>query len=92
MSANVHRRNLNSSQKAMIYALLHPEGEKGGRGNKLSQDYEGLGDLTRGERNSISKYRYILKHAPELVDLIKDGHPDYPLTVAYEEAQAIANY
>ena len=32
LSANVHRRNLSTGQRAMAVAMLSPEPEKGGRG------------------------------------------------------------
>jgi hypothetical protein len=34
VSLNLARRNLKAGQKAMAYALLYPEPEKGGRGNR----------------------------------------------------------
>ena len=34
LSANVHRRNLSTGQRAMAIAMLRPEPEKGGRGKK----------------------------------------------------------
>ena len=37
LSANVHRRNLSTGQRAMAVAMLSPEPEKGGRG-KTSTD------------------------------------------------------
>jgi hypothetical protein len=37
------RRNITIGQKAMGYAMLCPNPEKGGRGKKLSQNRESLG-------------------------------------------------
>lgn len=43
---------LNKGQQAM--AMIYPECEKGGRGNKLSYKYE---SLTKTEENKISQAR-----------------------------------
>jgi hypothetical protein len=34
ISENVYRRHMTKGQRAMVVAMIHPEGEKGGRGNK----------------------------------------------------------
>jgi hypothetical protein len=34
LSANIHRRHLTKSQRAMATAMLYPEPEEGGKGKK----------------------------------------------------------
>ena len=79
LSANVHRRHLSSSQKAMAYAMMFPDGEKGGRGKKLLQNCNSL-EMNSTDKSNISRARFILKHAPEIAKLVRDGHPNYPLS------------
>jgi hypothetical protein len=63
----MRRRNLTAGQRAMLYAVAHPEPEKGGRG-KL------LGDRTVS-RERVSVARTVLRDAPDLVDGVIAGNP-----------------
>ena len=83
-SWNGTRRHLTSSQKAMAYAMMYPEPEKGGRGNKLSRNQDSLAPSNKTEKNNAVLARYILKHAPETAKLVRDGHPNYPLSKTYD--------
>lgn len=62
ISANLHRREMTKGQKAMDFAMLSPDGEKGGRG-KLSRIRE---SLSKTEENNISKARAVLRHSGAL--------------------------
>jgi len=75
-SWNGTRRHLTSSQKAMAYAMMYPEPEKGGRGNKLSRNQDSLAPSNKTEKNNAVLARFILKHAPETAKLVRDGHPN----------------
>ena len=59
LSANVHRRHLSSSQKAMAYAMKFPEVRAGRKKKEISQNCE---ILSATEANNISRARFILKH------------------------------
>ena len=83
-SWNGPRRHLTSSQKAMAYAMMYPEPEKGGRGNKLSRNQDSLAPSNKTEKNNAVLARFILKHAPETAKLVRDGHPNYPLSKTYD--------
>jgi hypothetical protein len=72
-SVNLNRRNLSNGQKAMAYAILHPEPEKGGRG-KLSSLGESLGISRGAAQNLLSEARKILKHSEDLAqDVLHRG-------------------
>ena len=65
----------------MAYAMMYPKGNQGTRTDiNFSQNYE---KLTAGEANNISRARFILKHDPDKATLVRDGHPDYPLSRTY---------
>lgn len=83
-SWNGPRRHLSSSQKAMAYAMMYPEPEKGGRGNKLSRNQDSLTPSTKTEKNNIVYARFILKNDREKAELVRDGHPDFPLSKTYD--------
>ena len=82
-SWNGPRRHLTSSQKAMAYAMMFPDGEKGGRGKKLLQNCNSL-EMNSTDKSNISRARFILKHDSESAKLVRDGHPDYPLSKTYD--------
>ena len=74
-SWNGPRRHLTSSQKAMAYAMMFPDGEKGGRGKKLLQNCNSL-EMNSTDKSNISRARFILKHDSESAKLVRDGHPN----------------
>lgn len=68
----------------MATALAYPEGQKGGRG-KLSQIRD---SFSKTEFNAISQARFVLRNCRDkAIEVLRNAK--YPLTVAYEEAQAI---
>ena len=79
-SWNGPRRHLSSSQKAMAHAMMWPNGKKGGD-RKSDQVCKNILDI---DKATIYRARYILKHAPETAKLVRDGHPNYPLSKTYD--------
>ena len=73
----------------MAYAKNFPEGEKGGRGNKLSRNRESLSGqdepLTRIEKNNISLARFVLRHCLDKAEEVL-LNSNYPLTKAYHDS------
>ena len=67
--------------KAMAYAMMFPEVRAGRKKKEISQNCE---ILSATEANNISRARFILKHAPETAKLVRDGHPNYPLSKTYD--------
>jgi len=63
LSANVHRRNLSTGQRAMAVAMLRPAPEKRGRGNKSTIN----GDFTGAPQQRIADARAVLNYSPELM-------------------------
>ncbi len=86
-SWNGPRRHLSSSQKAMAYAMMYPEGEKGGRGKKLLQNCNSL-EMNATEKSNASRARFILKNDPDKAYLVRDGHPDFPLSKTYDAVKS----
>ena len=86
-SWNGPRRHLTSSQKAMAYAMMWPNGKERG-GDRRSTDFNVEKNQHRSkediDRATISRARFILKHAPEAAKLVRDGHPNYPLSKTYD--------
>ena len=78
-SWNGPRRHLSSSQKAMAYAMMYPDGRQGQRTDLLK-------NINKSEidKATISRARFILKHDSESAKLVRDGHPDYPLSKTYD--------
>lgn len=61
-------RNISKGQKAMLLALLYPEPEKGGRGNK------GKASETAGfSATRLKQARTVLAFSPELALAVRDG-------------------
>ena len=86
LSANVHRRHLTKGQQAMATALMYPDPEKGGRGKKLnSSKNEEFKVISSG---NLSMARFVLRNCRDKAEEVL-RNAKYPLTVAYEEAQAI---
>jgi hypothetical protein len=71
VSLNVARRNLKAGQKAMAYAMIYPEPEKGGRGKK------GKVPETSGfSRQRLGEARAVYAHSRELAhDVLRDITP-----------------
>ena len=84
-SWNGPRRHLSSSQKAMAYAMLYPDGEPGKRTDLLANAKR----LTPTEQVNASRARFILKHDSESAKLVRDGHPDYPLSATYDAVKKV---
>lgn len=84
LSANVHRRHLTKGQQAMATALAYPDKEKGGRGRKSGLNPE----FINADASYINKARFVLRHCRDKAEEVL-RNAKYPLTVAYEEAQAI---
>lgn len=85
-SWNGPRRHLTSSQKAMAYAMMYPETKRGRGAISLLENYKN--DFTASDKVIISRARFILKHNPEWAALVRDGHPDYPLSRTYDDVKA----
>ena len=83
LSANVHRRHLTKGQQAMAIALAYPNPEERGRGKKslIIKDF----NINQGY---LSQARFVLRHCRDKAEEVL-RNAKYPLTVAYEEAQAI---
>jgi hypothetical protein len=85
LSANVHRRHLTKGQQAMAVALAYPEASKlkrAGSGSFLKKDQDAISE------GHISTARFVLRHCRDKAEEVL-RNAKYPLTVAYEEAQAI---
>ena len=84
LSANVHRRHLTKGQQAMATALAYPDKEKGGRGKKSLAN----NDFSGASSGYIRQARFVLSNCRDkALEVLRNSK--YPLTVAYEEAQAI---
>ena len=83
LSANVHRRHLTKGQQAMATALAYPDVEKGGRGKKSVLNTE-----LSVSSGYLAHARFVLRNCRDkALEVLRNSK--YPLTVAYEEAQAI---
>jgi len=80
LSANVHRRNLSTGQRAMAVAMLYPEQTSGGRGKKNRPDMVGLA------RQRIGDARAVLNYSPELAQAVMQG--EKPLQAALGETRS----
>jgi hypothetical protein len=74
VSANINRRHLTVGQRAMLIAILHPEGGRGKTPIQLEFS---------GER--LRQARFVLRYAPDLLDPVRSGA--LSLNNAYEEAR-----
>ena len=77
-SANLLRRNINTGQKAMAQAILHPDVEKGGRGINSP--------IPEGLFRRVSEARIVLKYADELAASVLDK--SMSLNKAYQTAMS----
>jgi hypothetical protein len=84
LSANVHRRHLTKGQQAMATALAYPESKRG-RGNIDSAKSVLNTDISSAY---LKHARFVLRNCRDkAIEVLRNSK--YPLTVAYEEAQAI---
>lgn len=82
LSANVHRRHLTKGQQAMATALAYPNSEQGKRETSLKIKEVGI------NAGYVSQARFVLRNCRDkAIEVLRNAK--YPLTVAYEEAQAI---
>lgn len=79
VSANLARRNLTKGQKAMAHAMIYPEAEKGGRGNKTVRNPNSFSKVR------LSEARTVLHHSRKLADAVLQGVT--PLDQALEQVQ-----
>lgn len=80
LGANINRRHMMRSQRAMAVATIYPETtEKGGRGKKGSAT-----EQFQMHKGALSQARAVLRWAPELADGVLAGAGS--LDDAYEEA------
>jgi ParB-like chromosome segregation protein Spo0J len=79
LSANVHRRNITSGQRAMAIAMLYPNRGVGGRGKKNRPDVDGLA------RQRIADARAVLSYSEELASAVMSGQK--PLQAALNETK-----
>ncbi len=75
------RRHVTPSQRAMGYAIRHPEPEKGGRGKKRSD----TGQFSGVSKQRVSEARQVLDHSEDLAEAVVCG--DKFLNEALTEAR-----
>ena len=86
LSANVHRRHLTKGQQAMAIALAYPEAMRyKAKGRSLDSLIIKESGVNSGY---ISQARFVLRNCRDKAEEVL-RNAKYPLTVAYEEAQAI---
>ena len=81
LSANVHRRNISTGQRAMAIAMLYPEPTKGGRGKKGAT----CGEFSGVSHQRVADARVVLRYCPELAQAVMRG--EKPLHGALAEAR-----
>ncbi len=64
----------------MTYAMMFPATEQGKRNDLFPGETSG----TEFSKSSVSKARFILKHDRDKALLVRDGHPNFPLSITYE--------
>jgi ParB-like chromosome segregation protein Spo0J len=85
VSANLERRNLTKGQQAMALAMIYPQPDKRGRGNK------GKAEETSGfSQKRLAQARSILRHSQALADdvMTKRRSLDAALDIVAEEHRA----
>ena len=65
-----HRRNLTKGQQAIALAMIYPEAEKGGRGNKKERVAE---TSTLFSSKRLQQARRIVAYDRKLADAVRDG-------------------
>jgi len=78
ISANIHRRHMTVGQRAMAVAIIYPDPEKGGRGQKATVSVEFISP------QRLSYARTVLRHAPDLSANVLSG--SISLDAAYKVA------
>lgn len=82
ISANIHRRHMTKSQRAMAVAMVYPEStNKGGRGKTCGK----FPQVYRFDRTMLSDARTILRQAPDLARKVLSGI--IPIYKASEELE-----
>jgi hypothetical protein len=79
LSANIHRRHMNSGQRAVATAMLYPDGGSGGRGKKkaeLSSEFSS---------RYLRQARSVLRHSKATAEAVLIGAES--LSSAYKEAR-----
>ena len=69
VSANLARRNMTKGQRAMAYAFIYPEPEKGGRGKKSQNCCE----TQQFSKHRLSNARQVLKHSRPYAEQVLAG-------------------
>ena len=73
----------------MAYAMMYPIAKRGG--DRKSDQFANL-QVDRNEEkidaSAISRARFILKNDREKAELVRDGHPDYPLSKTYDAVKS----
>ena len=64
------RRNLTKGEMAMALAMLLPDPEKGGRGNKTKAL-----ETSGFSRQRLGQARAVLRYSVELAEAVRDGEP-----------------
>lgn len=84
MMLSMARRHLTKGQQAMATALAYPEPKKSGR-KKKGEMVDSINDF---DKAYLSHARFVLRNCRDkALEVLRNAK--YPLTVAYEEAQAI---
>jgi hypothetical protein len=78
LSANIHRRHMTKSQRAMAVAMIYPEPKRGVH----SEFQNETGEFSKAY---LSRARTVLRHAPDLAEHVING--SLSLDKAYEEAR-----
>lgn len=80
---NFYRREMSKGAKAIVFAMRHPEAEKGGRG-KTAKNPSKNEEFSTG---ALSMARLVLRVTPTVAIAVRDGLK--PLNAAYDEAKVI---
>ena len=88
VSANLERRNLTKGQQAIALAMIYPEADKRGRGNKGKAE-----ETSDFSQKRLSQARSILRHSRALAEdvLAKRTSLDAALGKMFEEQRAAAS-
>ena len=67
----------------MAYAMMYPETKRGMGSISFLQNCNNE-PLTATDKSNISRARFIFKNDREKAELVRDGHPDFPLSKTYD--------